>query len=60
MDAVFCVRQMYALLHFKLTDGARLGGEVHTNAEELAGIGGIGAGIAFLFDLPQGLLGGAI
>ena len=51
---------MYALLHFKLTDRARLGGEVHADAEELTRISGVGAGIALLFDLPQGLLGGAV
>ena len=48
------------LLHFKLTDGACLGGEVHTDAEELARIGGIGASIALLVVLSQGLLGRAV
>ena len=48
------------LLHFKLADGARLGGEVNADAEELATIGSVGTGISLLFDLPQGLPGGTI
>ena len=41
-----------SLFDGKLADGARLGGEVDADAEELAGIGSIGTSIALLFDLP--------
>ena len=59
MNILYCTSQTFLFLN-KLTNRPRLGGEVNADTEQFAGIGCVGASIALLFDLPQGLLGRAI
>ena len=59
MNILYCTSQTFLFLN-KLADRPCFGGEVHADAEELARISGVGAGIALLCNLPQGLLGRAI